>query len=58
MNKPTWILVPHCPEWRWLLDREDTPWYKSAKLFRQEEKNNWDQVMDRICKEIAGDKRF
>lgn len=52
MNKPTIILIPYCPEWRWLLDREDTPWYKSAKLFRQKERNNWDEVLQRVFEEL------
>ena len=53
MNKPTWILLPYFPEWRWIRDREDTPWYKSIKLFKQKERNNWEEVMDRVCKELA-----
>jgi tetratricopeptide (TPR) repeat protein len=34
MGKPVWILLPFAPDWRWLLDREDSPWYPSARLFR------------------------
>ena len=58
MNKPTWILIPYCPEWRWLLDREDTPWYKSARLFRQKEEGNWDEVLDRVYKELINTKLY
>ncbi len=35
LGKPVWILLTHNPDWRWLLDREDSPWYPTARLFRQ-----------------------
>jgi len=53
LGKPVWILIPFCPEWRWFMDREDTPWYGSARLFRQKHKNNWEEVFDRIYEELA-----
>ena len=34
-GRPTWILLPYTPDWRWLLDRDDSPWYPGARLFRQ-----------------------
>jgi len=34
--RPTWILLPHTPDYRWLLDRDDSPWYPTARLFRQD----------------------
>jgi len=52
MNKPTWILLPHFPDWRWLLDREDSPWYKSVKLFRQNEPGNWEELFIRVYNEL------
>ena len=42
MGKPTWILLPHAPEWRWMLDRDDTPWYPTARLFRQKRRGDWE----------------
>ena len=48
MGKPTWILLPFSPDFRWLLDRNDSPWYLSAKLYRQTTLNNWDDVFARI----------
>jgi len=38
---PTWVLLPHTPDWRWLLDRDDSPWYPTLRLFRQGADGNW-----------------
>ncbi len=48
LAKPVWILLPHIPDWRWLLDRNDSPWYPTARLFRQGESRSWDGVMMQI----------
>ena len=48
MNIPTWVLLPYSPDWRWLLDREDSPWYPSAKLYRQAEFDVWDDVLLKV----------
>ena len=48
MGKPTWILLPHAPEWRWMLDRDDTPWYPTARLFRQKRRGDWESVIERV----------
>lgn len=48
LGKPTWILVPYIPDWRWMLDTKINPWYPSVTLFRQEEINNWDIPLDAI----------
>jgi tetratricopeptide (TPR) repeat protein len=45
LAKPVWALLPHVPDWRWLLDREDSPWYPTARLFRQDETRAWDGVV-------------
>ena len=45
---PTWILLPYTPDYRWLLDRDDSPWYPSARLFRQDESRVWDSVIARV----------
>jgi tetratricopeptide (TPR) repeat protein len=52
LNKPTWVLIPNCPDWRWLLDREDTPWYPTMRLFRQPEPGNWTAVIERLRGEL------
>ena len=45
LGKAVWILLPFDPDWRWLLDRSDSPWYPSAKLFRQPNINDWETVI-------------
>jgi len=45
---PTWILLPYHGEWRWLLDRQDSPWYPTATLFRQEKASDWNSVIRSI----------
>ena len=52
LGKPVWTLLPFSPEWRWLLDREDSPWYPSMKLFRQSSFGDWDSVMERVAAEL------
>lgn len=48
MARPTWILLPFAADWRWLLGREDSPWYPSARLFRQARPGDWQGVMARV----------
>lgn len=52
MGKPVWILLPFDPDWRWLLDRSDSPWYPSATLFRQEKVGEWSGVIQRVSCEL------
>jgi tetratricopeptide (TPR) repeat protein len=47
-GRPTWILLPFCPDWRWMLDREDSPWYPTARLFRQPMLGDWDSVVGQV----------
>jgi tetratricopeptide (TPR) repeat protein len=48
LAKPIWILLPFVPDWRWLLDRDDSPWYPTARLFRQDDTREWDNVIARL----------
>ncbi len=48
LGKSVWILSPYVPDWRWLLDREDSPWYSTARLFRQNHARTWDDVIIRV----------
>ncbi len=53
LGMPTWILLDSAPDWRWMLDRDDTPWYPTVRLFRQAKRGNWQGVVDRVRVELA-----
>ena len=53
LGKPTWVLLHHAPDWRWLLKREDSPWYPSARLFRQRRLGDWEGVIARVRVELS-----
>lgn len=48
LGRPVWILLPYFPDWRWLLEREDSPWYPTARLFRQPSRGDWSAVLQRV----------
>jgi hypothetical protein len=48
---PTWILLPYTPDYRWLLDRDDSPWYPTVRLFRQNETRDYEMVLHRVRSE-------
>jgi tetratricopeptide (TPR) repeat protein len=52
MGKKIWILLPYFPDFRWMLDRDDSPWYPSVKLYRQEKINDWDSVLEKLKVEL------
>jgi tetratricopeptide (TPR) repeat protein len=52
LGRPLWILLKRVPEWRWMLDRADSPWYPSARLFRQKTSGQWGAVIDDIAIEL------
>lgn len=49
LGVPTWLLLPHLPDWRWQLLREDSPWYPSLRLFRQASPQDWSGVVSAVC---------
>ncbi|MEO8714951.1 MAG: tetratricopeptide repeat protein, partial [Acetobacteraceae bacterium] len=53
LGKPAWVMLPHAPDWRWMLGRDDTPWYRSLRLFRQPRPGDWASVIDRITEGLA-----
>jgi tetratricopeptide (TPR) repeat protein len=52
LAKPVWVLTKFSPDWRWLLDREDNPWYPTAKLYRQPQIGDWASVVDRVRQDL------
>lgn len=48
LGKPVWLLLPHSPDWRWLVGRDDSPWYPGMHLFRQEAGEGWSGVVQRV----------
>ena len=52
LGTPTWNILPNPPDWRWMLDRTDTPWYSNMRLFRQPEPGDWDSVIVTIVHKL------
>jgi tetratricopeptide (TPR) repeat protein len=53
LGRPTWVALKHVPEWRWLLDREDSPWYPSMRLFRQSRRGDWQSAFEKMRAALA-----
>jgi tetratricopeptide (TPR) repeat protein len=49
MGKPVWVMVPHSPDWRWMMERDDCAWYPTMKLYRQAGPNQWSAVTTRVA---------
>jgi ADP-heptose:LPS heptosyltransferase len=52
LGRPAWVALRHVPDWRWLLDREDSPWYPTLRLFRQPNEGDWVSVFANIEREL------
>ena len=52
IGNPVWTLLPFAPDWRWMLNREDSPWYPTMRLFRQPSPRDWESVIDSILREL------
>lgn len=48
LGRPVWLLAPFAPDWRWMLERSDSPWYPTMRLFRQHRRGGWDSVIDEV----------
>jgi Flp pilus assembly protein TadD len=53
LGRPLWLLLPAVPDWRWLMERDDTPWYPTARLFRQSSPRDWETVLRQVRRELA-----
>ena len=53
LDRPVWVMLPQVPDWRWLLERTDSPWYPRMRLFRQNRRADWRGVVDQIAVELA-----
>jgi tetratricopeptide (TPR) repeat protein len=53
LGRPTWVALKHVPDWRWQLDRNDSPWYPTHQLFRQQRSRDWEGVFDRMHAELV-----
>jgi hypothetical protein len=54
MGKPVWILLPHLGDWRWMQQIETSPWYPTARLFRQTSPGDWAGVLERVMEKLRG----
>jgi tetratricopeptide (TPR) repeat protein len=52
LGRPTWVLLAFAPDWRWLLDREDSPWYPTVRLFRQDAARNWTRPIEAVTESL------
>ena len=55
LGKKAWVLVPFDGDWRWLVDREDSPWYPTVRVFRQKSRGDWDGVFKRVAEELRAE---
>ncbi|MBL8386267.1 MAG: hypothetical protein JNM90_24500 [Burkholderiales bacterium] len=53
LGRPVWLLLSRDGEWRWLLDRDDSPWYPTMRIFRQPRLGDWQSVVDAVCRALA-----
>jgi len=52
LGVPVWVALPYVADWRWLLQREDCPWYPTMRLIRQKGAGDWDEVFGRIAADV------
>jgi ADP-heptose:LPS heptosyltransferase len=53
LGKPVWIMLPHSADWRWLLDRDDSPWYPTARLFRERYAGDFASLVGDVARSLA-----
>ncbi len=55
VGRPVWVLLPRVPDWRWMLGRDDTPWYRTMRLFRQAESGCWEMPVTAIASALQAE---
>jgi len=58
LGKRTWVLLPYIPDWRWLRDRDDSPWYPCGRLYRQRSPGDWHEVLKRVDMDLRRELRI
>ncbi len=53
LGVPVWVVLQSVPDWRWFIEREDSPWYPTMRLFRQRSRGDWREVLGRVARELA-----
>jgi hypothetical protein len=53
LGRPVWVALKHVPDWRWMLDRSDSPWYPTMRLYRQTIRDDWDSVFGQVAADVA-----
>jgi hypothetical protein len=53
LGKTVWLLLPFEAEWRWMIAREDSPWYPTMRLFRQSSPGNWKELLERVARQLT-----
>jgi hypothetical protein len=57
MGKRTWLMLPWIPDWRWMLERTDSPWYPTMRLFRQRKTGDWAEVLRQVAGSLQNESR-
>jgi len=52
LGRPVWVVLPFVPDWRWMMDREDSPWYPNTRLFRQKNRGDWGELFERVAQRL------
>ena len=52
LGKKTWVMLTVAADWRWLIDRADSPWYPTMRLFRQGTRGDWEAVFEQVAREL------
>jgi hypothetical protein len=54
MGIPTLLLISYIPDWRWMMGRDDSPWYPTIRIYRQPRRGDWDAVVRQVVEDLSG----